>query len=115
MGKKFKISNLVLISFLAFSSSLSADFLDSMVTKITDKVSTKAEDAIDKKSDKILDSIAGGNENTDDTKKIEVQATVAASNQNVDKISKLKELIQMKKDGYLTDKEFATEKAKLQM
>jgi hypothetical protein len=110
MGNEFKISSLLFIVFLTFGSSLNADFLDNMVNKMTDKVTAKAEETIDKKSDAIVNSIAGENENIDDTKE-----TLAASNNNVDKVSKLKELIQMKKEGYLTDKEFANEKAKLQM
>lgn len=111
MGNKFKISGLLFIVFLTFSSSLSADFLDNMVSKVTDKVTAKAEETIDKKSDTIVNSIAGENENIDDAK----EKTLAASNNSGDKVSKLKDLIQMKKDGYLTDEEFANEKAKLQM
>jgi|GEM_PF-3039637 hypothetical protein len=125
MLKNFKLSHLLFVGLLASGSSLNAGLFDDVTSAVTGKVATKSADIVENKMDKAdkkVDSVLDSNGITDKPKEVQTQAqtaataaTVAAPAQGQDKIGQLKELIQMKKEGYLNEEEFAREKAKLQL
>lgn len=100
-----KKKQMLVISLIIIGSSLQADFLDNIVNKVTGKLEQKAEQVIEKQADAVL---------SDEPKTVESEAklqdTTQASSKN-DKVGQLKELIEMKKNGYITDSEFQKQKA----
>jgi len=101
-----KSKNRIVAGLLAIllGGSVQADFLDNIVNKVTDKLGQKTEEVIEKKVDNML---------ADEPEKLEAKnkkqtAEVVSKN---DKVEQLKELIEMKKNGYITDSEFQKQKA----
>ncbi|OHD97592.1 MAG: hypothetical protein A3E21_04655 [Sulfurimonas sp. RIFCSPHIGHO2_12_FULL_36_9] len=99
-----KRNKIIVISLIVIASSLQADFFDNVINKVTDKLGQKTEEVVEKKVDNML---------ADEPEKLETKdekqtAKVASKN---DKVEQLKELIEMKKNGYITDSEFQKQKA----
>jgi len=91
---------LVVLSLVVITSGLQADFFDSIISKVSDKLEHKAENVVENKVDSMLD----GEPEVTEAKPVQV----ASKN---DKVGKLRELIEMKKNGYITDSEFQKQKA----
>ncbi|QDF28516.1 SHOCT domain-containing protein [Halarcobacter anaerophilus] len=82
--------------------NLQASFFENMIDKVSDKITQKTENVLTEKSDKMIDNAVNTmNEENKSTKKVT----------NLNKVAELKELVQMKKEGYITDAEFRQQKA----
>lgn len=83
-------------------SSLCAFSLDSMIDSVADTVSNKVSDAVSNKVSETIDNVG------QDNKQKNIQ-----SNSSESRLDKLKELVQMRDEGYLTKEEFVKEKKQL--
>ena len=101
-------NSLIITAFIIFVSavSINAGYLDDLVDRVTKKIEKKTDEIVDKKTDEYLET-----DDKNNTVNQESTADDEPQTSGTDKISKLKELIKMKENGYLTDEEFEEQKA----
>ncbi|MDH4944587.1 SHOCT domain-containing protein [Sulfurimonas sp. C5] len=107
MNKYLYGLTMILLSSTASFAFSFGSIVDNITTNVTNSVSNSISEKASEKADESIDGLFNPSEEEVKTSTKEI----AQSSQPTNKVAQLKELIQMKKEGYITQEEFNQQKA----